>query len=87
MQWLAPSELRIGLGAMPLSTDTDRDPGCARATVSAAVAAGITVFDTARAYGRDDALRGHNERLLAGALREAGAARTARIVTKPASCP
>jgi aryl-alcohol dehydrogenase-like predicted oxidoreductase len=43
-------------------------------TVAAAVAAGMTVFDTARAYE-------HNERLLAGALRSCDAS-TARVVTK-----
>ena len=43
--------------------------------VGAAVEAGITVFDTARAYGE-------NERLLAAALRACGAEETARIVTK-----
>jgi len=44
-------------------------------TIAAAATAGITVFDTARAYGE-------NERLLAGALRECGADARARIVTK-----
>jgi aryl-alcohol dehydrogenase-like predicted oxidoreductase len=38
----------------------------ARATITAAVDAGVTVFDTARAYG---AAPGENERLLADALR------------------
>jgi aryl-alcohol dehydrogenase-like predicted oxidoreductase/adenylate kinase family enzyme len=80
--WLAPSELRIGLGAMRLSTDAERDPERAQATIQAAVAAGITVFDTARAYGHDATELGHNERLLAGALRGAGTGHTARIVTK-----
>jgi aryl-alcohol dehydrogenase-like predicted oxidoreductase/predicted kinase len=45
------------------------------AVVGAAVEAGITVFDTARAYGE-------SERLLASALRAAGAAERARVVTK-----
>ena len=44
-------------------------------TIAAAAEAGVTVFDTARAY--DD-----NEQLVAGALRGCGAAETARIVTK-----
>jgi aryl-alcohol dehydrogenase-like predicted oxidoreductase len=82
MVWLAPSELRIGLGCMRLSTDSDRDPTRAVETIEAAVAAGITVFDTAHAYGRDATELGHNERLLARALRRTGADRTARIVTK-----
>jgi aryl-alcohol dehydrogenase-like predicted oxidoreductase len=44
-------------------------------TIAAAAAAGVTVFDTARAYG-------DNERLLARGLRRSGAAGGARIVTK-----
>jgi aryl-alcohol dehydrogenase-like predicted oxidoreductase/predicted kinase len=47
----------------------------AHATIRAAAQAGITIFDTARAYGE-------NERLVAQALRECGAGATARIVTK-----
>ena len=50
-------------------------------TVVAAAGAGMTVFDTAHAYGADGAL-GHNERLLARALRMADRHRAARIVTK-----
>jgi aryl-alcohol dehydrogenase-like predicted oxidoreductase len=42
----------------------------------------VTVFDTARAYGRGAAELGHNERLLARALRRCGAEGSARIVTK-----
>jgi aryl-alcohol dehydrogenase-like predicted oxidoreductase len=80
--WLAPSELRIGLGAMRLSTDADRDADRAGATIAAAVTAGITVFDTARAYALGPEELSHNERLLAAALRQAGAERTVRIVTK-----
>jgi aryl-alcohol dehydrogenase-like predicted oxidoreductase len=48
--WLTTSELRIGLGCMRLSTDADRDDDRATATIAAAAASGITVFDTARAY-------------------------------------
>jgi len=68
VSWLAESELRIGLGCMRLEER-------AVATITAAVAAGITVFDTARSYGG-------NEQLLATVLRRAGAADRARIVTK-----
>jgi aryl-alcohol dehydrogenase-like predicted oxidoreductase/predicted kinase len=67
---------------MRMSTDSDRDEALARETIVAAVAAGVTVFDTAHAYGRGEAELGHNERLLAGALRTAGAERSARVVTK-----
>ena len=69
--WLAASELRIGLGCMRLSTDEDRNEELALETIEAAVEAGITVFDTGRAYNG-------NERLLGRALRST----PARIVTK-----
>jgi aryl-alcohol dehydrogenase-like predicted oxidoreductase len=80
--WLEPSELRVGLGCMRLSTDPDQDEGRAAETIAAAAAAGITVFDTARAYSQGGEEPGHNERLLARVLRECGAAPRARIVTK-----
>ncbi|HWC85521.1 MAG TPA: aldo/keto reductase [Solirubrobacteraceae bacterium] len=80
--WLHPAEPRIGLGCMRLSTDAERDQELADATIAAAAEAGITVFDTARAYGRDEGELGHNERLLAAALRRCGAEGRARIVTK-----
>ncbi len=67
---------------MRLSTDADRSEDRAIATISAAVEAGITVFDTARAYGLGPDDLGHNERLLARALRACGAEGRARIVTK-----
>ncbi|HEU5055483.1 MAG TPA: aldo/keto reductase, partial [Kofleriaceae bacterium] len=77
--WLGPGELRVGLGCMRLSTEPDRDEGRALATIAAALAAGVTVFDTARAYAAGEAELGHNERLLARAL--AGQGR-ARVVSK-----
>jgi len=67
MGWLDPSELRIGLGCMRLPAGEPE----ALATLDAALSAGITVFDTARAYGA-------NEQLLARALR----GRPVRIVSK-----
>ena len=54
---------------MRLSTDESRDEELALATIAAAAEAGMTVFDTARAYGRGEAELGHNERLLARAVR------------------
>jgi aryl-alcohol dehydrogenase-like predicted oxidoreductase len=65
--WLDPTELRIGLGCMRLPADEV----LALATIAAAAEAGITVFDTARAYEG-------NEALLARGLR----GRRARVVTK-----
>ena len=73
--WLDPGELRVGLGCMRLSIGEERDESRAIETIVAAAKAGVTVFDTARAYG-------DNERLLARALHGAGAAGRARIVTK-----
>ena len=67
---------------MRLSTDADRDEERALATIAAAIDAGVTVFDTAHAYGHDESELGHNERLLARALRRRSAQRGARIVTK-----
>lgn len=67
---------------MRLSTDENRDQVKAAETIAAAAAAGVTVFDTARAYGWDAEDFGHNEALLARALRRCGAHEKARIVTK-----
>jgi aryl-alcohol dehydrogenase-like predicted oxidoreductase/predicted kinase len=67
---------------MRLSTDEDRHDELALATIAAAAEAGVTVFDTAHAYGRDELELGHNERLLARALRRCGAEGRARVVTK-----
>ena len=67
---------------MRLSTDDDRDEEVALQTIAAAAEAGMTVFDTARSYGRGAAELGHNEMLLARALRRCGAHERARIVTK-----
>lgn len=49
-------------------------------TIAAAAEAGVSVFDTAHAYAPDPATLGHNERLLARALR--GCGRDGRVVTK-----
>jgi aryl-alcohol dehydrogenase-like predicted oxidoreductase len=64
--WLGASELRVGLGCMRLEEERFDE------VVRAAVDAGITVFDTARAY------EGNEERL-GRALRDVP---TARLVTK-----
>jgi aryl-alcohol dehydrogenase-like predicted oxidoreductase len=66
----------IGLGCMRLSTERDRDDARSAEVITAAVEAGITLFDTADAYALDDHDAGHNERLLAPI------ARRATVVTK-----
>ena len=75
-RWVETAELRVGLGCMRLPADGD----VASDTIAAAAAAGITIFDTAHAYGGDDASAGQNEKLLARSLGSCGAG--ARIVTK-----
>ena len=67
---------------MRLSTDPDRDEERSAQVISAALQAGITVLDTARAYGRDAGDAGHNERLLARVIHAQGGERQVRIVTK-----
>jgi aryl-alcohol dehydrogenase-like predicted oxidoreductase len=63
----------IGLGAMPLSTKEPRpSPTDAEAVVHAALDAGVTLIDTADAYARDESEFGHNEELVANALRSYG---------------
>jgi aryl-alcohol dehydrogenase-like predicted oxidoreductase len=81
-RWPGVSQLRIGLGCMRLSTESERDEELALATVAAAVDAGVTVFDTAGSYGLGEDDLGHSERLLARALRRSSADTRARIVTK-----
>ncbi|TDN92440.1 aldo/keto reductase [Microbacterium sp. BK668] len=62
----------IGLGAMPLSMNNDREyPSFddAVATVHAALDAGVTLIDTADIYAPAWDEMGHNERIVAEALR------------------
>src|SRR4051794_9697713 len=67
---------------MRMSTDEDRDERLAVETIAAAVQVGVTAFDTAHAYGHGEHELGHNERLLARALRQCRADSNARVVTK-----
>ncbi len=63
----------IGLGAMPLSLHYDRPtPAEAVRVIAAALDAGMTFIDTADVYCTGDPDIGHNERLVARALRELG---------------
>ncbi|WP_114422424.1 aldo/keto reductase [Nocardioides houyundeii] len=58
----------IGLGAMPMSTGGEEATSRARATIHAALDAGVTLIDTADCYAPDGTGLGHNERLVADAL-------------------
>ena len=59
----------IGLGGMPLSIDgrPDREEGLA--TILAAIDAGVTLIDTADSYTMEADGQGHNESLIAEALK------------------
>lgn len=61
----------IGLGGMPMSIEGRPDEKRSIATIHAALEAGVTLIDTADAYhlaGKDEV--GHNEELIARAIRE-----------------
>ncbi len=76
-------ERPAAMGCMRLSTDPDRDDARAIATLQAALDAGVTLLDTADAYGRDASEIGHNERLIARALAAwKGDATRVRVATK-----
>ena len=60
----------IGLGAMPLSLEGRPEEGEAIRVIHAALEHGVTLIDTADVYCLDDGDLGHNERLIARALRE-----------------
>ena len=62
----------IGLGGMPMSVREHNDESQGVRTIHAALDAGVTFIDTADAYSWDEASLGHNELLIAKALREYG---------------
>jgi aryl-alcohol dehydrogenase-like predicted oxidoreductase len=77
----------IGLGGMPMSIEGRPDRQRSLATIHAALDAGITLIDTADAYHRDADEVGHNESLIAEALRSYGGDTSGVLVaTKGGSC-
>jgi aryl-alcohol dehydrogenase-like predicted oxidoreductase len=62
----------IGLGGMPMSIEGRPEESRSIATIHAALDAGVTLIDTADAYHRDAGEVGHNELLIAEALRTYG---------------
>lgn len=62
----------IGLGGMPMSIEGRPDEDRSIRTIHAALDAGVTLVDTADAYHRDANEVGHNETLIAKALRSWG---------------
>lgn len=74
---------RIGLGGMPLSIQgRPEDRGAAKRVIQRAVELGVTFIDTADAYALDETDVGHNERLIAEALREIGSPPRVVVATK-----
>ena len=73
----------IGLGCMRLSTIEPRDSARAAAVIHAALDGRVTLLDTADAYCLDDGDIGHNERLIAQALKTwSGDASSITVATK-----
>lgn len=62
----------LGLGCMPMSIEGRPDRARAVSTIHQALEVGITLIDTADAYHRDANEVGHNEELIAAALRSWG---------------
>ncbi|KQU68265.1 aldo/keto reductase [Phycicoccus sp. Root101] len=62
----------IGLGGMPMSIEGRPDEERSIRTIHAALDAGVTLIDTADAYHRDADEVGHNESLIARALKSWG---------------
>lgn len=70
----------IGLGAMPMSIEGRPDRARSIATIRAALDAGVTLIDTADAYTMDADGQGHNERLIAEALRSRSPESTGHVL-------
>jgi len=70
----------IGLGGMPMSIEGRPDTERSVATIHAALEAGVTLIDTADAYHLHADEVGHNEELIAGALRSWGGDPTSVVV-------
>lgn len=62
----------IGLGGMPMSVRERNDAELGMRTIHAALDAGVTLIDTADAYSIDEESFGHNEELIARALKDYG---------------
>lgn len=72
----------IGLGAMHLSLSGRPAEKDAIGVIEAALEAGVTFIDTANSYCRDEKDKGHNEQLIAKALRQLGAGQRVTVATK-----
>ena len=79
----APAVSAIGYGAMPLSLQSRPHEAVAVRVIHAVLDAGVTLIDTANVYCLDHNDIGHNERLIAKALKSwSGARETVLVATK-----
>jgi aryl-alcohol dehydrogenase-like predicted oxidoreductase len=62
----------LGLGGMPMSVREHNDEERSISTIHRALELGVTLIDTADAYSPDEATFGHNEVLIAKALKQYG---------------
>jgi aryl-alcohol dehydrogenase-like predicted oxidoreductase len=77
----APAVSAVGFGGMWLSIPgRPEDPAIGVGVIHAALECGVTLIDTADVYCLDDTDVGHNERLVASALRTWGGDRDAVVV-------
>lgn len=72
----------IGLGAMPLSLSGRPDEKTGIRVIHAAIDLGVTFIDTANVYCIDDEDIGHNERLIAKALKAHPKGKDITVATK-----
>ncbi len=72
----------IGLGGMPMSIEGRPDRERSIATIHASLDAGVTFIDTADAYHRDANEVGHNEELIAEALKSHAAGKDVLVASK-----
>ncbi len=72
----------IGFGGMPLSIQGRPPEDAGRAVINAAIDAGITLIDTADVYCLNDGDLGHNERLIASAIRDRADRDRIKVATK-----
>jgi aryl-alcohol dehydrogenase-like predicted oxidoreductase len=72
----------VGIGCLPMSIREDRDEARAVRAIHAALEAGVQLIDTADSYALDEAEFGHNERLIARALRTSSRRHEVLVATK-----
>ena len=72
----------IGLGGMPMSLSGRPDESLSIEVIHAALDAGVNFIDTADSYCRDEKEYGHNERLIAKAIKSHPSGKFVTVATK-----